>query len=580
MKKIFKLMTLALAGAMFMVACDDTPAPYNPGGGEGGGDDTTKVDTLDITCAKAVELCTALADGASSTETYAITGYITDVYAKINNGQQSFWMSDNNDGQKVVQAYWANLPEGVEKFTAGSKVKITGKLLKYVKTDGTVVTEVKNADVEILENGGSQPGGAKGTGTEADPFNVAGVIAYINTLGADVNSEVEVYVKGKVSANSTSDATIATYGNMTFDMIDEGYATAIFKAFQVYGPGKQKFTSVSQIAVGDEVVVCGKVVNYKGNTPETVGKGQSYVVSINGKTELPGGGETPDQPGEAKGTGTEADPFNVAGVIAYINTLGADVNSEVEVYVKGKVSANSTSDATIATYGNMTFDMIDEGYATAIFKAFQVYGPGKQKFTSVSQIAVGDEVVVCGKVVNYKGNTPETVGKGQSYVVSINGKTELPGGGETPDTPGEGLGEVSGNTITLAASAARLDNAAEANTLTLKDGTTLVFEAGSNQNAPKFYTTGSSIRMYPNNTLTVKATKKIASIVITCGSSKGVVGNASGNIKAEPGEVNIGEDTVTIESVNANSTVITDTSTETKIQSQVYVKSIAITYAE
>ena len=441
MKKIFKLMTLALAGAMFMVACDDTPAPYNPGGGEGGGDDTTKVDTLDITCAKAVELCTALADGASSTETYAITGYITDVYAKINNGQQSFWMSDNNDGQKVVQAYWANLPEGVEKFTAGSKVKITGKLLKYVKTDGTVVTEVKNADVEILENGGSQPGGAKGTGTEADPFNVAGVIAYINTLGADVNSEVEVYVKGKVSANSTSDATIATYGNMTFDMIDEGYATAIFKAFQVYGPGKQKFTSVSQIAVGDEVVVCGKVVNYKGNTPETVGKGQSYVVSINGKTELPGGGET-------------------------------------------------------------------------------------------------------------------------------------------PDTPGEGLGEVSGNTITLAASAARLDNAAEANTLTLKDGTTLVFEAGSNQNAPKFYTTGSSIRMYPNNTLTVKATKKIASIVITCGSSKGVVGNASGNIKAEPGEVNIGEDTVTIESVNANSTVITDTSTETKIQSQVYVKSIAITYAE
>ena len=81
MKKIFKALALALAGAMFMVACDDTPAPYNPhpGGGEGG-KDTTVVTEKKITCAKAVELCNALADNASSAETYAVTGYITDVF--------------------------------------------------------------------------------------------------------------------------------------------------------------------------------------------------------------------------------------------------------------------------------------------------------------------------------------------------------------------------------------------------------------------------------------------------------------------------------------------------------------------
>ena len=112
---------------------------------------------VEITCAQAVELCAALADNASSAETYAITGYITDVFPNVSEGQQSFWLSDNNDGQKMVQAYWANLPEGVEKFVAGSKVKITGKLLKYVKTDGTVITEIKNADVEILEAGGETP---------------------------------------------------------------------------------------------------------------------------------------------------------------------------------------------------------------------------------------------------------------------------------------------------------------------------------------------------------------------------------------------------------------------------------------
>ena len=156
MKKIFKIMTLALVGVFALASCgDDVPAP-NPNPNPGGGDEPS-TEVVEITCAQAVELCAALADNASSAETYAITGYITDVFANVSKGQQSFWLSDNNDGQKMVQAYWANLPEGVEKFVAGSKVKITGKLIKYVKTDGTVITEVKNADVEILEAGGETP---------------------------------------------------------------------------------------------------------------------------------------------------------------------------------------------------------------------------------------------------------------------------------------------------------------------------------------------------------------------------------------------------------------------------------------
>ena len=275
---------------------------------------------------------------------------------------------------------------------------------------------------------------AQGDGTQANPYNVAGVLKYIETLGADTESEQAVYVKGKVKSNSTDDQTIQNYGNMTFDVIDEGATDKVFKAFQVYGPGNKKFTAVSQIKEGDEVVIYGKVINFKGNTPETVSKGKAYVVSINGN----GGDETPDQPGgEVKGSGTEADPYNVAGAIAYINTLASGAESDIEVYVKGKVSANSTTANTISQYGNMTFDIIDEGNTSATFKAFQVYGPNKQKFTAVSQIKVGDEVVVCGKVTNYMGNTPETVGKGQAYVVTINGKAELPDdGGEEPQ-PGE-----------------------------------------------------------------------------------------------------------------------------------------------
>lgn len=272
-----------------------------------------------------------------------------------------------------------------------------------------------------------------GTGTVDDPYNVAGALAFIKTLDADVESEKEIYIKGKVKIISTDEATIKQYGNHTFTMVDEGSET-IFTAFQVYGPGKKKFTSMDQLKEGDEVVVCGKVVNYKGNTPETVGKGAAYVYSINGE-----GGVPPGKEGTPAGAGTKADPYNVAGALAFIKTLGADTESATEVYVKGKVSANNTTDATISSYGNMTFTMIDEG-CEGDFTAFQVYGPGKKKFTSVGQIKEGDEVIVCGKVVNYKGNTPETVGKGAAYVYSINGKAEEAGGDDQPVT-----GDVKGS---------------------------------------------------------------------------------------------------------------------------------------
>ena len=48
----------------------------------------------------------------------------------------------------------------------------------------------------------------------------------------------------------------------------------------------------------------------------------------------------------------------------------------------------------------------------------------------------GDEIIICGKLVNYKGNTPETVAN-QSYIYSLNGNTG--GGGSTP-TPGNNHG--------------------------------------------------------------------------------------------------------------------------------------------
>ena len=44
---------------------------------------------------------------------------------------------------------------------------------------------------------------------------------------------------------------------------------------------------MTNINVGNEVIVCGKVVNYKGNTPDTVG-GKAYLYSLNGHGTITG----------------------------------------------------------------------------------------------------------------------------------------------------------------------------------------------------------------------------------------------------------------------------------------------------
>ena len=419
MKKIFKALALALAGAMFMVACDDTPAPYNPnpGGGEGG-KDTTVVTEKKITCAEAAELCGKLTDGSQSAETYVITGYITDVFANISNNQQSFWMADTKDGGKVIQAYWANLPEGVKKFTAGSKVAITGRLLKYVKTDGTVVAEVKNPTVVIMEQGGGDE-----TGTEGTKVTCAKAVELCNALAAGESSAEAYSITGYITdvfANISNN-------QQSFWLADTKDGGKMIQAYWANLPeGVEAFT------VGSKVTITGKLLKYVKTDGTVVPEVKNPTVTI---IEAGGGTVTPDQPveGTPAGTGVENDPYNVAGALAYIQTLSADDKPEALVYTKGVISEV----VKLGTSGSIQFKMQDKNVNNSLL-VFYCNNLGKVPFSALTDLKVGDEVIVCGKVVNYAGNTPEYAPG--AYLVSLNGKTEGEGGGSTPggeEKPGE-----------------------------------------------------------------------------------------------------------------------------------------------
>ena len=563
MKKIFKALALALAGAMFMVACDDTPAPYNPnpGGGEGG-KDTTVVTEKKITCAEAAELCGKLTDGSQSAETYVITGYITDVFANISNNQQSFWMADTKDGGKVIQAFWANLPEGVKKFTAGSKVAITGRLLKYVKTDGIVVAEVKNPTVVIMEQGGDGE-----TGTEGTKVTCAKAVELCNALAAGESSAEAYSITGYITdvfANISNN-------QQSFWLADTKDGGKMIQAFWANLPeGVEAFT------VGSKVTITGKLLKYVKTDGTVVPEVKNPTVTI---VETGGGTVTPDQPieGTPAGTGVEKDPYNVAGALAYIQTLSAEDKPEALVYTKGVISEV----VKLGTSGSIQFKMQDKNVNNSLL-VFYCNNLGKVPFSALTDLKAGDEVVVCGKVSNYMGNTPEY--NAGAYLVSLNGKTEGEGGGSTPggeEKPGEG------NTVVMSDAYSNCTTGSvEAGTITFGDAT-ITFEKNDGNNAPMYYWNKKeslrSVRMYAKNSMEVTATKNIAKVVINCAAPyQGTNYNGNDQMTTTAGTISKSADklSVTIDGINSKSFTLANEYTAITKGTQLRIVSMTITYAE
>ena len=264
-----------------------------------------------------------------------------------------------------------------------------------------------------------------GSGTAADPFNIAAVEKYIDEGGS---AETEIYVKGKV-VSVKQGSFDPQYGSLKYYISEDGTATNQFYVYNGYaGPNRTKFSGEDALKPGDEVVICGKVDNYQGTKEFLVG---NYIVSLNGV----GGTTTPDTPaGEAKGTGTEADPFNSVAANNLATSLRSGKVSDKEYYIKGKIQ--EIKDQFAAQFGNATFYIADDENSQK-FLIFRTYYFGGEKWKEGDgQLKIGDEVVVCAKLINYMGNTPETNQGGK--LISVNGKTSIEGGSETPDTPSTG----------------------------------------------------------------------------------------------------------------------------------------------
>ncbi|MBO4340092.1 MAG: BACON domain-containing protein, partial [Bacteroidales bacterium] len=138
----------------------------------------------------------------------------------------------------------------------------------------------------LLEEGDPAPEeDPEGTGTLEDPYNPKAAYDVALALESGAKTENDVYIKGKVC--SVKYTFNAQYGTATFNISQDGTTVGVqFPCYSVLYLGNKAWEEGdSQVAVGDEVIICGKLTNYQGNTPETASK-EAYVYSINGQTSI------------------------------------------------------------------------------------------------------------------------------------------------------------------------------------------------------------------------------------------------------------------------------------------------------
>lgn len=421
-------------------------------------------------------------------------------------------------------------------------------------------------------------GEPKGTGTAADPFNIAGIIKYIEDGGS---ADQEVYTKGKV-VSVKAGSFDATYGSLKYYISDDGTTNNQFYVYNGYaGPNRTKFSGEDALKPGDEVVICGKAKNYNGTNEYDA---NNYLVSLNGKPTS--GSTTPDTPADGyinetfsksfgsftaktiKGTAWVIDSYGYAKATGYDNA--SKITTPSESYIVSKAIDLSASKSATLEFSYILRYVTKNGTAVEGVKNQVLItdnytgDPATTKWTDIT--GTMKEGTDWATWETYKHDLSDFKGK-KNVVIALHYACAASSGtwevknlsvkeatGGTPDTPSkpdtpatkDGI-TIDGTTVTLSNAAATttgasveldlnaagLVNEAAVETVKFSDGSTVNFDANGQQNGPKFYTKTKGVRVYANNKLIFKGIKKIKQIVMTCDSYNGTnyVGNATATIE-------------------------------------------------
>lgn len=273
---------------------------------------------------------------------------------------------------------------------------------------------VKKSTVDVLvddatlttSDGGETDPVDPGTGEgHSNTAETAYTVAKAHELiAAGQGLDTEVYVKGIVTSVSSFNS---SYGSITYYL---GDTEEDANPLQIYGGlyyNGDMFSSINDLAEGDEIVVKGLLKSYNG-TDEMDKNNVVITHKRNGEDVTP---STPS----VDITNTPEHAYSVADAIKLIDD-GEGLTTKV--YVKGYIVGTPSVST---SYGNATYTISDtEGDETTTLTVYRGYYLENAKFTSEDQIAAGDMVVVYGTLTLYGSKYEINSG---NYIYSKNGST-------------------------------------------------------------------------------------------------------------------------------------------------------------
>lgn len=289
-------------------------------------------------------------------------------------------------------------------------------------------------------------------GTEASPYTVTDAKTVKTGTGKYIKGYIVGYVPGKALNEAVfGDASSAETAPTNILLAAKADEKEVNNCMPIQLPAGDLRTTLNLKDnpgnLKKELIICGNIENYFG----VPGLKSATYAKIDGKEigKKPGD-TTPDTDlkGEAKGDGSEANPFNSVAAQKYTAALEAGKATDKEFYIKGKIQEIKSQYST--KYGTASVYIADDANSTKFYVFGVRYFGGEKWKEGDMTLKEGDEIVVCAKLINFKGNTPETNQGGK--LISVNGKTSAGGGEvkpdpETPDTPASGNIEMTDASI-------------------------------------------------------------------------------------------------------------------------------------
>ena len=317
----------------------------------------------------------------------------------VDGGNTSWYFTE----QPTVQMFNSGYADFAAMKLPQGKVNVTGIFKRYRDQWEVIIRSIDDVVASTYEPKVINP---SGTGTLEDPFNVAAALEKCIETGSTETAQ-EYYAVGYVTAIKSIDT---QFGNAEFTISDDKEGTNTLTVYRAKGPNNEKITDKNLFKTGDKVLVCGKLINFKGNTPEfTQG---CYIVSVNGQSS--------EEPAPTEDVGSADAPKTVAEALAAIAALDKDnENSAESWFVKGKVKQVITTDDNITKFKNIDYIITDDG--TNELKVYRGKYIDGADFTVDNKVTVDKEVIVYGNLQRYvkEGSTTPVPEITNSKLISI-----------------------------------------------------------------------------------------------------------------------------------------------------------------